>query len=386
MRKIETSHIWKYQGKKSAGKWFSLQMNGGLILMVFLALLVILGMVAAAPGMEAALGERAVLWIQCLLIIGIAALLLCGALYIGRRGNSMQLSFARREDGKLYAFDYRAPAFQDYLKKIWYPSVTGSTLGSALSVLGMMWNTAQIGKQIERIDRERVIEQIMDSGRIAPYGRNIVSVKAIERKKTYCRIYCSLRNVNGTLDDTTLMLTSNYQHYEELLGYIEQLSWNSAFDRKRSVSRYEKYRPLIKVLDIVIPILCILFLAGGIVTRIANENKVYHYSKVQVQVESCESNNSLFWRSNAPKVIVEYDGEDYELQNVQQGSWFYNDGKLIDAYAANGKMYANVEGIRTTSVLGIIYFVFVFGLTFLLGALVMVKYIKKDIRMRSGEW
>ncbi|MDD3222633.1 MAG: hypothetical protein EOM34_00370 [Clostridia bacterium] len=382
----EGTRIWKYQGGKSAGKGFSLQVNGGIILMVLFAFCAIIGMVVLTPKMEGMLNQKTVLWLQCFLIFGITALLMCGALYIGRRSNSMQLSFARREDGKLYVFDYRAPAFQNYLKGISSSSVPTTTAGSLLSVLTIMWNNVQIGKQIERIDKEQVLEKIIASGRIEPYGRHIISVKAIEQKRMYCRVYCSLRNGNGTIDDTSLMLTTNYKHYEELLGYIEQLSWNSAFDRKRSVSKYEKHGSLIRVLDIVLPILCIVFLAGGIATYILNANETYNYTKVQAVVTNCESDDGTFGRHRKPTVTVRYNGEDYKLQNVLQESWYYYQGRQVDAYAADGKLYANIEGIRSTSTLGKIYFVFLFGLMFLLIAMFTVKYIKKDIHMRSGKW
>ncbi len=59
-------------------------------------------------------------------------------------------------------------------------------------------------------------------------------------------------------------------------------------------------------------------------------------------------------------VRVKYDGKDYDLQNVH-GLSGYSNGKSVKALLANGKLYANVEGIKSTSPIAITYFVFYSG-------------------------
>ncbi len=60
------------------------------------------------------------------------------------------------------------------------------------------------------------------------------------------------------------------------------------------------------------------------------------------------------------EVKVEYNGKEYDLQNVHSLSGYY-EGKSVKALLANDKLYANVEGIKSTSPVAIIYFVFLFG-------------------------
>ena len=48
------------------------------------------------------------------------------------------------------------------------------------------------------------------------------------------------------------------------------------------------------------------------------------------------------------------------MQNVHGLSGYY-EGKSVKALLANDKLYANVEGIKSTSPIAIVYFAFLFG-------------------------
>lgn len=65
-------------------------------------------------------------------------------------------------------------------------------------------------------------------------------------------------------------------------------------------------------------------------------------------------------RTTFYEVKVEYNGREYELQNVHGLSGYYK-GKSVTALLSNDKLYANVEGIKSTSPVAIVYFVFLFG-------------------------
>ncbi len=65
-------------------------------------------------------------------------------------------------------------------------------------------------------------------------------------------------------------------------------------------------------------------------------------------------------RTTFYEVKVEYNGKEYELQNVHGLSGYY-EGKSVKALLANDRLYANVEGIKSTSPVAIVYFVFLFG-------------------------
>lgn len=65
-------------------------------------------------------------------------------------------------------------------------------------------------------------------------------------------------------------------------------------------------------------------------------------------------------RTTFYEVKVEYNGKEYELQNVHGLSGYYK-GKSVKALLSNDKLYANVEGIKSTSPVAIVYFIFLFG-------------------------
>ena len=48
------------------------------------------------------------------------------------------------------------------------------------------------------------------------------------------------------------------------------------------------------------------------------------------------------------EVQVRYDGETYDLENVHSLSG-YSEGRTVKAYLSNGKLYANVEGVNTST-------------------------------------
>lgn len=99
-------------------------------------------------------------------------------------------------------------------------------------------------------------------------------------------------------------------------------------------------------------------------------NQDLEYQEVQVQVVSTGSRTTnIFMRytsSSTTQYIVEvrYNGEIYDLKNVISLSG-YSEGRIVKAYLSNGKMYANVEGVNTSTTVAYIYFGFLFA-TFIL--------------------
>lgn len=94
-------------------------------------------------------------------------------------------------------------------------------------------------------------------------------------------------------------------------------------------------------------------------------NKVeVNYEEVTAIVTNTSSkdivNKDTGNRTTFYEVTVEYEGEEYELQNVHGLSGYYK-GKSVKALLSNGKLYANVEGIKSTSPVAIVYFIFLFG-------------------------
>lgn len=65
-------------------------------------------------------------------------------------------------------------------------------------------------------------------------------------------------------------------------------------------------------------------------------------------------------RTTFYEVKVMYEGKEYELQNVHGLAGYY-EGRSVKALLADEKLYANVEGIKSTSPIAIVYFIFLFG-------------------------
>lgn len=63
---------------------------------------------------------------------------------------------------------------------------------------------------------------------------------------------------------------------------------------------------------------------------------------------------------NTYEVKVEYDGEEYKLENVHSAA-SYSKGRTVKAYLSDGRLFVNVEGVKTSTPIAIVYFCFLFG-------------------------
>lgn len=107
----------------------------------------------------------------------------------------------------------------------------------------------------------------------------------------------------------------------------------------------------------------ICFLLTVIFWFFMNKTEV-KYEEVTAVVTNTSSravvNKKTHNRTTFYEVKVEYKGKEYELHNVH-GLAGYDKGKSVKAFLSNNKLYANVEGIKSTSPIAIVYFVFLFG-------------------------
>lgn len=112
----------------------------------------------------------------------------------------------------------------------------------------------------------------------------------------------------------------------------------------------------------IITILCIV---ATVLLRILMDNTDVEYTEVQAEVVSVATKETTirvnFSRHTTTKyeVIVSYMGENYELQNVY-GAYLYHEGITTTAYLSNGKLYANVEGVQTSTSAAKAYFAALF--------------------------
>ena len=107
-----------------------------------------------------------------------------------------------------------------------------------------------------------------------------------------------------------------------------------------------------------ITILCVIVTIG---LRIFMNNMEINYEEVKATVISSESHLKRVGKSRQTvyDVKFKYEGNTYDLENVHD-TYSYVEGDQITAYLSNGKLYANIEGVRTSTPLSTVYFVFVF--------------------------
>lgn len=114
-------------------------------------------------------------------------------------------------------------------------------------------------------------------------------------------------------------------------------------------------------------ILWILFIACLVTTVYLNRavmNSDPDYEEVSVTVVSSKTvkyyNRKTGTTTNKYEIEVRYNGETYDLKNAHD-SYSYREGATVKAYLANGKLYANPEGVKTSTPLAKVYFGFLFG-------------------------
>lgn len=96
----------------------------------------------------------------------------------------------------------------------------------------------------------------------------------------------------------------------------------------------------------------------------AMNNANPEYEEVEATVLSAKTdqvvNKKTGTKTNFYRVEVEYEGKSYELGNVHSLS-SYTTGRKVKAYLYNGNLYANTEGVKTSTPIAIVYFIFLFG-------------------------
>lgn len=111
----------------------------------------------------------------------------------------------------------------------------------------------------------------------------------------------------------------------------------------------------------VITAICLIL---TIVFWFLSNNVKVDYKEVTAVVTDTSSktvvNKNTGARTTFYEVKVKYQGKEYELKNVHGLAGYY-EGKEVKALLSNEKLYANVEGIKSTSPIAIVYFIFLFG-------------------------
>ena len=113
-------------------------------------------------------------------------------------------------------------------------------------------------------------------------------------------------------------------------------------------------------------ILTIIFIVATVYFRIEMDNADLEYTEVKALVVSSETIKKTVKSGYSTstiteyEIVVRYEGKDYDLINAHN-SYSYKEGSTVTVLMSNNKMYANEEGIRTSSYVGTAYFVGLIG-------------------------
>lgn len=104
----------------------------------------------------------------------------------------------------------------------------------------------------------------------------------------------------------------------------------------------------------------VLFIIAAVAFRGPADNENPDYTKVQVCVVSSKEKDTTIrygYSSSSMteyEVVVSYGGKEYKLRNAHN-AYSYRTGAYVDAYLYNGKLYANVEGVKNATPWGTLY-------------------------------
>ena len=113
-------------------------------------------------------------------------------------------------------------------------------------------------------------------------------------------------------------------------------------------------------------IITVIFIVATVLLRGPMANADVEYEEVKVTVVSAEKNTTTirtgYSRSTTTSydIVVSYMGKNYDLKNAHD-TYSYREGSTVTAYLSNGKLYANVEGVRNSTFAATAYFVALIG-------------------------
>lgn len=136
----------------------------------------------------------------------------------------------------------------------------------------------------------------------------------------------------------------------------------------------------------IITVLCIV---AAVLLRIPMSNAELDYEKVDVKVVSSETKERVVKTGYSQSTITTYDivvsymGKNYDLENAHD-SYSYRVGSIVTAYLANGRMYANEEGVRNATPQGTAYFAALIA-SFVMFFVTLILWSKAAEKKRAGK-
>lgn len=121
-----------------------------------------------------------------------------------------------------------------------------------------------------------------------------------------------------------------------------------------------------------------LCIVAAVLLRKPAANAKLDYKEVKALVVSSETrqirNKYSSTTQTKYEIVVRYEGKEYDLKNANN-AYSYREGQYVTVYLSGGKLYANLEGVRSATPLGIACSVATAG-AFLMFILSMVMLAK----------
>ena len=120
-------------------------------------------------------------------------------------------------------------------------------------------------------------------------------------------------------------------------------------------------------------ILFVVCVITTLVMRYFLERQDVEFEEVTVTVVSAEKKELENRKTNTTLTIndvkVEYEGEEYALKNAYD-VYMYPTGKEVTAYLSHGKLYANIAGVESSTLLYYVYFAFLIASFIMFGVVI----------------
>lgn len=210
--------IWKYStDNDNNGSYKNKQIKILTLILIivlvtaFLAVLFMISQKNNASDVYVKWGSFVVIAIVVILIV-----FLC--LKRGTDSQGMLLAFARNRNGELFLFDYRSEALKQLTN-----TVLKSGGNSIKAGVNYYINSKRYQREIDLINNNHILEKIMKSGQVYPFGIKISSVQDIKDKDNHFDIRCTLIGQQGNFVKHRIVIPKNYGNIDELMLYFERL-------------------------------------------------------------------------------------------------------------------------------------------------------------------
>lgn len=159
-------------------------------------------------------------WLSLLLVIIVTLGLTVGARIIGIKSKSMLITFAYdRINKRLYMFDY------DFLSFRYNPNASRKgSANPAGAIFYYLKDSLQTGKTIDYINDNKVIEKIIESGKMFPYSEELVKVEKLKVNSYRCTFKGEFKMGEEEGLNRTITIPTSYENFEELLNILKQMN------------------------------------------------------------------------------------------------------------------------------------------------------------------